>query len=73
MAERFLALNLAARAFPPLEPPSFPRATAAGFLGRSSPDPVACWTRSKAATLGSLLGRLGMDRDWVVVHFEEAR
>lgn len=33
--ERFLAVSVAARAWPPLRPPSRPRATAAGFLGRS--------------------------------------
>jgi hypothetical protein len=54
--------SLAALAWPPLEAPSLPSATAAGFLGRSglggAAVPVASATMAKASELTSL-GRLG--------------
>ena len=57
MSERRFALRLAALALPPFDPPSRPSATAAGFF---SPLAVIFWIRLKAATFGSLLGRLGI-------------
>jgi hypothetical protein len=53
ISERRFGLNRAARILPPFEPPSRPRATAAGFLARLT------LPSSWAAALG-LLGRLGI-------------
>ncbi len=61
IADRRLAESLRALAAPPLRPPSFPRATAAGFLAGGVP--VRAATASKAATFSSgegLLERLGI-------------
>lgn len=59
---RFL-LSLAARIFPPLSPPSLPRATAAGFFSLGF-WPVASRTTESASSFGSFgrgfLERLGM-------------
>lgn len=57
IAVRRLALSFAALILPPLDPPSFPSATAAGFF---SPLSITFWIRSNAALFGSVLGRLGM-------------
>jgi hypothetical protein len=55
--------SAAALAFPPFDPPSFPRATAAGFFFRAGGVcPVASATTRKAAwaTSSFFLGRLGI-------------
>jgi len=53
-----------ARAFPPFNPPSRPRATAAGFFSLVG-SVVASWTMDAASWLGSVgfLERLGMPHD----------
>ena len=70
-AERLLALLLIflALAFPPFAPPSFPKATAWGFLGGSSGSvvcPVARRTISRAlwaGSRGSFFGRIATEAD----------
>ena len=75
ISARFLPERAFARAFPPLAPPSFPSATAAGFLpssaggvGASSRSPLAIPTIILASWLVSrgrlMLERLGMGRLW---------
>jgi len=63
---RLAALMEAARAFPPFEAPSSPKATAAGFLGRSWPWPVVKATILEAAertsSISFKLARVGIIR-----------
>jgi|SRR5665213_1528937 len=72
---RCFAVKLAALAIPPLDAPSFDRATAAGFLTRSGGpphfSPVTCSISDFADRIGSpwrfflsLLAREGMVRLW---------
>src|SRR4051812_25141431 len=64
MALRFAGDSAAARALPPLAPPSLPNATAAGFFSRSAGAggalPVAVSTMNLASWLTSR-GRFGLD------------
>jgi hypothetical protein len=63
IADRRLALSFAALAFPPLEPPNFPSATAAGFLLRGGFD-TAELCHSSRYPVGGLVAA-GPDRpDW---------
>lgn len=63
ISDRFALLSFAARAFPPLSPPSRPRATAAEFFSLGF-CPVVSLTIESASSLGSddlsFLERLGM-------------
>jgi len=76
LSARSSGVIFAALAAPPFAPPSFPRATAAGFFSRSGSgggaSPMASWKTWKASSLGSrgLRGRLGMShgsttRNWL--------
>jgi hypothetical protein len=63
MAMRLAGESFAARALPPFNPPSLPRATAAGFLagaGVGAACPVDCCMILNAVSFMSLLERLGM-------------
>jgi len=72
IADRSSGVSFAARAFPPLAPPSFPKATAAGFFsgpfgaGSGAASPVAMSTTILASWFGSrgMLERFCMLRLW---------